>query len=103
MNFYPQRSERFTRAYKKLSQADQSDVDNALREMLKDPTQAFLRTKRIQNAKTIRPSVFEASANGNVRITWQYIDLPGNVPPGKWKGAIFFRNVGNHDITLKNP
>lgn len=103
MSFYPQRSERFKRSYKKLSPQDQQDVDTALREMLKDPNQGFLRTKRIQNAKSIKPSVFEASANGNIRITWQYVDLPKDAPPGPWKGGIFFRNVGDHDITLNNP
>lgn len=103
MSFYPQRSERFKRAYKKLSQSDQQDVDVALRAMLQDPSQGFLRTKRVQNAKSIKPAVLEASANGNIRITWQYVDLPADVSSGPWKGSLYFRNVGNHDITLNNP
>ena len=103
MTFYPQRSERFKRSYKKLSSRDQNDVDLALRALLEDPMQGFLRTKRVQNAKSIKPAVFEASANGNVRITWQYVDLPPNAPAGPWKGSIYFRNVGDHDITINHP
>jgi len=103
MTFYPQRSERFKRSYKKLSSRDQHDVDLALRAMLEDPTQVFLRTMRVQHVKSIKPAVFEASANGNIRITCQYIDLPPNVPPGLWKSGIYFRNVGDRDITLNHP
>lgn len=103
MKFYPQRSSLFKRSYKKLSATDQADVDAALKAMLQDPTQGFLRTKRVQNAKSIKPSVFEASANGNIRITWQYVDLPKDAPPGPWEKGIYFRNVGDHDITLNNP
>jgi hypothetical protein len=66
--------------------------------MLNDPSKPSLRVKRIQNAKSIKPNVFEASANGNIRITWQYLDP---LPDGTL--YIFFRNVGDHDLTLKTP
>ena len=98
MNFQPEFSPRFKRAFKKLSAADQIDTKTAVANMLNDPTQPFLRTKRIQNAKSIKPYVYEASANGNIRISWQYLDP---LPDGT--RYIYFRNVGKHDLTLKDP
>jgi hypothetical protein len=98
MNFQPEYSPRFKRSFKKLNAADQKDVKMAVARMLEDPTQPALRTKRIQNAKSIKPFVYEASANGNIRISWQYLD-----PHSDGIRYIFFRNVGNHDLTLKDP
>ncbi len=96
MKFQPEFSPRFKRSLKKLSASDQVDAKSAIAAMLEDPTQPFLRTKRIQNAKSIKPSVFEASANGNIRITWQYLTVNGIA-------YIHFRNIGHHDITLNHP
>lgn len=98
MNFQPEYSPRFKRSFKKLNAADQKDVKSTVADMLNDPTQPFLRSKRIQNAKSIKPYVYEASANGNIRISWQYLEpLPDGIR------YIYFRNVGNHDQTLKDP
>lgn len=98
MKYQPEFSPRFKRAFKKLSTNDQKDVKSAIAAMLCDPNQPFLRTKRIQNAKSIKPYVYEASANGNIRISWQFLD---HLSDGM--RFIYFRNVGNHDLTLKKP
>lgn len=74
MPFPAKTSSRFDRAYKKLNPKDQKDVDDAITAMMEDPTQGWLRTKKIQNARSIKPPVYEASANGNIRISWQYLE-----------------------------
>lgn len=98
MKFQPEYSPRFKRAFKKLGAKDQKDVKSTIAAMLDDPNQPLLRTKRIQNAKSIKPYVYEAGANGNIRISWQFLD-----PLSDGTHIIYFRNVGNHDLTLKKP
>lgn len=81
---------RFKRAYKKLTPEHQKKVDEALRELVKGrPYPKGLRVKKMEGQNFI----FEASPTMSIRITFQY-----NNPE-----YIVLRNVGNHDITLKNP
>ncbi len=56
--------------------------------MTEDLRHPSLRIKKIQGKKRI----FEANISMDIRITWQYI-----------KGGTYFRSMGLHDKTLKNP
>ncbi|MDP9729346.1 cytotoxin (plasmid) [Alicyclobacillus sp. TC] len=82
-------SERFLENFKKLDMESQLVIRSAIRQLAKEPRHPSLRTKRIQGTK----SVWEASANMDLRITWQY----------KEQGVILVRNCGHHDRTLRNP
>lgn len=55
---------------------------------LKNPRHPSLRTKKIKG----QGNIFELSINMNIRITWQYTE-----------DGFFFRNIGEHDKTLKTP
>lgn len=81
---------RFQRAYNKLDVSIKDDVDEAIETLMKGrPYPRSLRVKKMKGHK----SVFEASPNMAIRMTFQYDN----------SHHITLRNVGNHDITLSNP
>ena len=82
------RTERFKRAYKRLTLTQKKAVDKALFNLVGGLNPAGLRKKRIQHTKDI----WEASASMSVRITFeQHGDI------------LLLRNTGDHDKVLKNP
>ncbi len=81
-------TERFLRAYRKLTAADRQRVDRALTRLLEDERHPSLRLKRIQGAAAI----WEARASDDLRITFERSE------DGAW-----LRNVGHHDATLRQP
>ena len=83
-----QRSERFRRAYKKLTQAERQRIDNALLRLLSDPRHPSLRVKRLQGVENI----WSARASDELRFTFELID-----------DRVVLRNVGHHDATLRSP
>lgn len=78
---------RFERAYKKLTPAIQSQVDEAIAQLTEDNRPNSLRVKKMRKA-----DVFECSPTKAIRMTFE-----------QDKSEIILRNVGKHDITLNNP
>ena len=79
---------RFQCAYNDLSSDDIEHVKKALRLLAADPRYLGLRVKRMQGTANI----WEARASRSLRLTFEtHGDL------------ILLRNVGPHDLTLKNP
>lgn len=85
-------TKKFKKSYKKLHPNEQKAIDNALRNLASAPPfHPSLRAKPIEGAK----SVFEASANMDIRLSWQYSETD--------KQTILLRNCGHHDDLLRNP
>ena len=83
-----QRTERFRRAYKKLTDADRQRVDNAMLRVLSDPRHPSLRVKRLQGTANI----WSARASDELRFTFEMIE-----------DRVVLRHVGHHDTTLRSP
>ena len=81
-------TERFKKAYKKLSDKERKALRKQLDLMSTNPNHPSLRTKKVQGTDNI----FECSINMAIRMTWQY--------DGE---SILLRVVGDHDAVLKNP
>ena len=83
------RTERFKRAYRRLSQEDQQLAHKALRNLLANGFRyPSLHVKRIKGTAKI----WEARISRGCRMTFQ-ID----------EDTITLRNIGEHDATLKRP
>ncbi len=82
-------SDRFFKNFEKIDREAQIVIREAVNMLVTDPRHPSLRTKRVQGTR----GVFEASANLDLRITWQY----------EGDGVLHLRNCGHHDRTLKNP
>ncbi|AQQ52228.1 type II toxin-antitoxin system RelE/ParE family toxin [Planococcus lenghuensis] len=81
---------RFRRSYTKLSPELQDAVDDAIRTLANGrPYPVGLRAKKMKGHKFI----FEASPTMACRITFEYEN----------PDYMILRNVGEHDVTLKNP
>jgi hypothetical protein len=80
---------RFKRAYKKLSSDVQKTVDEAIKILVKG--RSYPKSLRVQKMKG-RPFVFEATPTMHYRMTFHYVN----------PNYIVLRNVGDHDVTLKN-
>lgn len=89
MRYRVEYSPRFKKNLAKLELLNRKAVQKAVGLMIQDPRHPSLRTKRVQGTD----KVFEASANMDLRITWEYID----------DSAILLRNVGHHDEALGSP
>lgn len=83
-----QRSERFRRAYKKLTAGERQRVDTALLRVLSDPRHPSLRVKRLQGT----PDIWSARASDELRFTFEMVE-----------DRVILRNVGHHDATLRSP
>lgn len=83
-----QRSERFRRAYKKLTAVERQRVDAALLRVLSDPRHPSLRVKRLQGT----PGIWSARASDELRLTFEMVE-----------DRVILRTVGHHDATLRSP
>ncbi len=83
-----QRTERFRRAYKKLTGVERQQVDSALIRVMSDPRHPSLRVKRLQGTANI----WSARASDDLRLTFEMIE-----------DRVVLRNVGHHDTTLRSP
>lgn len=85
-----QRTERFKREFKKLSEADKAAFEKQMRKFFDNPKPPFhssLRIKKVQETD----SIFEFTITMSVRMTFQFNG-----------DTIILRNIGEHDKTLKN-
>ena len=82
------RSERFKKAYQKLSHELQKQTKEKLRLFAEDIKHPSLRIKKVQGTD----SLWEGSITMGCRFTFEKIEN------GYW-----LRNIGDHDKTLKNP
>jgi len=82
------RTERFKRAYRKLEKQEQERVKQALIQLLADRAHPGLRVKRVQETA----KVWELRASRDIRVTFEIEE-----------NTIILRNVGHHDLTLRNP
>lgn len=83
-----QRSERYVRAYRKLTEADKVKVRKALRLLSDDLRHPSLRVKRLQGMA----HVWSARASDELRFTFELVE-----------DRVVLRNVGHHDATLRSP
>ena len=86
MNFIE--ASHFKRAYKSLPKEAQDRVKEALMALAADSKHPSLHVKKIKGTYNI----WEARAGLDYRITFQIV-----------KDCFMLRNVGHHDLTLKNP
>lgn len=83
------RQPRFDENFAGLDAISQKAIKKALRFLAHDWHHPSLRTKKMEG----RDYIFEASANMDIRITFQF-EKPD---------TIILRNCGRHDRTLNNP
>lgn len=79
---------RFKRAYKKLPQELQEQVDRKLELLAENPKHPSLRVKRVKKTRDI----WEAAITMNCRFTFQIEE-----------DLYIMRNVGEHDHVLREP
>lgn len=82
------RTDRFKRAYRKLEPTEQELVKKALLQLAADRSHPGLRVKRMQGTD----GVWEMRAGRDIRITFEIGD-----------DVYILRNVGHHDVTLRQP
>lgn len=82
------RTERFKKAYARLSDRDKGAVDKALFLLASNLAHPGLQAKKVEGAK----GVWEARASRSIRMTFE---VTGN--------TLLLRNVGAHDTALKRP
>ena len=80
---------RFMQNFANLDPISQKSVRKAVEILAENPKHPSLRAKRVQGTDR----VFEASANMDIRLIWQY----------ESENVILLRNCGHHDKALKNP
>ena len=83
-----ERSERYRRSYRRLTQDDKEHVRKALRLLVRDMRHPSLRVRRMQGIV----GICEARASRDLRITFEVT-----------QGVALLRNVGHHDATLRSP
>ncbi len=82
------RTERFKRAYKKLTREEQERAKKAILLLAENPRHPSLFVKKMQGAG----GIWEARYSRGGRITFA---MDG--------GAVVLRNIGEHDATLNRP
>lgn len=82
------RTERFKRAYRKLSPENRERARKAIRLLLENPRHPSLRVKRVQGTRHI----WEARVCRSCRMTFE---IHGD--------TYLLRNIGEHDEVLKRP
>jgi hypothetical protein len=97
-------SELFVKKLAKLHPREREDVLEAINRMtIEAPNfSPGLGIDKIESVKGIKPTVWEARANKEFRMSWQLIDVVMDDKGGRTKG-IFFRNVDHHDRLLRKP
>ena len=83
-----ERTSRFKRAAKRLTEQDRGRLATALLRYEENPSHPSLGVKRLQGTKDI----WEGRASDSIRFTFEKIE-----------GGILLRNVGPHDATLMRP
>ena len=83
-----ERTSRFKRAAKRLTERDRGRLATALLRYEENPSHPSLGVKRLQGTKDI----WEGRASDSIRFTFEKIE-----------GGILLRNIGPHDATLKRP
>ncbi len=83
-----ERSERFLRSYRKLTEAEKERVRKALHLLASDMRHPSLRARKMQGAV----DVWEARASRDLRFTFEIVE-----------GVAVLRAVGHHDATLRSP
>ena len=83
-----ERTSRFKRAAKRLTEQDRGRLATAVLRYEENPSHPSLGVKRLQGTKDI----WEGRASDPIRFTFEKIE-----------GGILLRNVGPHDATLKRP
>lgn len=86
-----ERTNRFKRSFKRLDEQSQKLIKRAITMLVTDFSHKSLRVKKMKGYQN--PNVWEASANMDLRITFQ-IEKPKK---------LILRNCGHHDETLNNP
>jgi mRNA-degrading endonuclease RelE of RelBE toxin-antitoxin system len=92
-------SDKFKENYSDLHKNEQKAIDRAVEKLMNGAPNNFPRglgVDKVEIAKGIKPTVYEARANDDIRITWQILQNAAGP-------YIFARNVGHHDDTLKKP
>jgi len=82
------RTDRFKRAYKKLTEEDKRRAEKALYLLVSNMGHPSLRVKKIRKTQRI----WEATVTTRIRMTFEIQD-----------DVLILRNVGEHDKTLGNP
>ncbi|MEW6142890.1 MAG: type II toxin-antitoxin system RelE/ParE family toxin [Chloroflexota bacterium] len=82
------RTERFKRAWKRLTKDEKNQARKALEKLVADMRYPSLGVKKIKGAE----HVWEARASRSLRLTFQ-VD----------EDKIVLRNIGHHDETLGRP
>ena len=94
----------FDKKLAKLHPRERDDVYEAIERMTNEAPNFSpgLGIDKIESARGIKPTVWEARANKELRMSWQFTDvlLKGNETRAK---GILFRNVDHHDRLLKKP
>jgi hypothetical protein len=96
-------SELFDKKLAKLQPREREDVFEAIEGMTNEAPHFSpgLGIDKIESAKGIKPTVWEARANKELRMSWQFIDIVMDDKGGRTRG-IFYRNVDHHDRLLKS-
>jgi mRNA-degrading endonuclease RelE of RelBE toxin-antitoxin system len=81
-------TERFRRAYRKLSRPEQERCDKPLRLLVNNPRHPSLVIKKIQGA----PDIWEGRSSVKTRFTFEWIE-----------GGVRLRNIDDHDACLRKP
>jgi len=82
------RTERFKRAYRKLSPENRKQARKAIRLLLEDPRHPSLQVKRVKGTRQI----WEARVSRSCRLTFE---MHGD--------TYLLRNIGEHDKVLSKP
>ena len=80
-------TDRFKKAYKKLSKAEKETFVNKLRIFVNDPMYPSLRTKKIQGTN----GLFEWSVNMDIRVIWYY----------EGECLVVLLDIGHHGVLNK--
>lgn len=84
------KKEKFEKAYKKLDPEIKLAVDDAIKDLLKDPPPAGRRIKKMGGHHN--PDIWEIRVNHNFRMTFEIQD-----------DIATLRNVGSHNLLYRNP
>ena len=82
------RTDRFKKAYNKLTEQEKKAADKALSFLSSDLGHPSLRVRKIEGAK----GMWEASASRSIRLSFELRD-----------DTLVLRNIGDHDKVLKSP
>ena len=82
------RTDRFKKAYKKLTDEERKAADKALSLLVNNLGHPGLQARKIEGTR----GIWEARATRLIRLSFELRDT-----------TLILRNIGNHDKVLKNP